>query len=394
MKTWAAIVATLLLMLSGCKAKDQDDAPNQEHASAREAPPSKAEHGLLRIEAEMLRDLKVTTAPVEERPGGEGVVLLGELHVNENAYAEIGSPVPARVIAVLVSSGQSISSGQALITLQSPELGKARSELIIADAKLQLARQTLERKRRLSGERIVSQREVQEAEATASAAEADVRAARAELRSLGVSIDTDDNLDSSQFTVRSPINGLVLERTAVRGQLADPAQPLFRIGDLSNLWLTVQAFERDAVRLKPGFPVRTTFAALPGRTFTGRVGLIGKQVNPQSRTIPVRVDVHNEGELLRPGMSASAWITPGADATKILAVPAAAMQRIGDEWVAFIPRSPDTFEIRHVGRGRDLGSEIEVLSGLKSGETVVVDGSFLLKAEADKARGEGEEHEH
>lgn len=394
MKTWAAIVATLLLMLSGCKPKDQDHAPNQEHASAREAPPSKAEHGLLRIEAEMLRDLKVTTAPVEERPGGEGVVLLGELHVNENAYAEIGSPVPARVIAVLVSSGQSISSGQALITLQSPELGKARSELIIADAKLQLARQTLERKRRLSGERIVSQREVQEAEATASAAEADVRAARAELRSLGVSIDTDDNLDSSQFTVRSPINGLVLERTAVRGQLADPAQPLFRIGDLSNLWLTVQAFERDAVRLKPGFPVRTTFAALPGRTFTGRVGLIGKQVNPQSRTIPVRVDVHNEGELLRPGMSASAWITPGADATKILAVPAAAMQRIGDEWVAFIPRSPDTFEIRHVGRGRDLGSEIEVLSGLKSGETVVVDGSFLLKAEADKARGEGEEHEH
>jgi len=70
------------------------------------------------------------------------------------------------------------------------------------------------------------------------------------------------------------------------------------------------------------------------------------------------------------------------------------MQRIADDWVAFIPRSPDTFEIRHVGRGRDLGSEIEVLSGLKTGETVVVDGSFLLKAEADKARGEGEEHEH
>ena len=394
MKKWAATVATLSLLLSGCKGNNQDHTPNQEQAAVRATVQSRSEPGLLRIEAEMLRDLKVTTAPVEERPGGEGVVLLGELHVDENAYAEIGSPVPARVIAVLVSSGQSISHGQALITLQSAELGKARSELITADANLQLARQTLERRRRLWGERIVAQREVQEAEATASSAEAEVRAARAELRSLGVSVDTDDNLDSSQFTVRSPISGLVLERTAVRGQLADPAQPLFRIGDLSNLWLTVQAFERDAVRLKPGFPVRTTFAALPGRTFTGKVGLIGKQVNPQSRTIPVRVDVHNEGELLRPGMSASAWITPGADATKILAVPTSAMQRIGDDWVTFVPRSSDTFEIRHVGRGRDLGSEIEVLSGLKSGETVVVDGSFLLKAEADKARGEGEEHEH
>ncbi len=394
MKIWITTVASLVLLLSGCKGNQESGAPNKEQAASPEEQQFKAEHGILHIEAEMLRDLKITTASVEERPGGEGMVLLGELHVNENAYAEIGSPIPARVLAVHAASGQSAFTGQALATLQSTELGKARSELITANAKLELARQTLERKRRLASERIVSQREVQEAEAAASATEADVRAARAELRALGVSMDLDDNSDSSQFSLRSSINGTVLERTAVRGQLADPAQSLFRVGDLSNLWLMVQAFERDAVRLKLGFPVRITFAALPGTTFTGKVGLIGKQVNPQSRTIPVRVNVHNEGGLLRPGMSASAWVTPGADATKILAVPAAAMQRIGDDWVAFIPRSSDTFEIRRVGRGRDLASEIEVVSGLKAGETVVVDGSFLLKAEADKARGEGEEHDH
>jgi len=395
MKPWITIVASLLLVLSGCKDKSEKPASQTKgQAPVPEVRQSEAGRGLLHIETEMLRDVKITTAPVEERPGGEGMVLLGELHVNENTYAEVGPPIAARVLAVHAASGQSISSGQPLATLQSTELGKTRSALITANARLELARQTLERKRRLSSERIVSQREVQEAEAEASAAEADLRAARAELQALGVSISLDDSSDSSQFTLRSPIAGTVLERTAVRGQLADPAQPLFRIGDLSNLWLTVQAFERDAVRLKPGFPVRTALAALPGRTFTGKVGLIGKQVNPQSRTIPVRVDVHNDGGLLRPGMSASAWVTPGTDAPKILTVPAAAMQRIADDWVAFIPRSPDTFEIRHVGRGRDLGSEIEVLSGLKTGETVVVDGSFLLKAEADKARGEGEEHEH
>jgi membrane fusion protein, heavy metal efflux system len=394
MKIWLTVVTTLMLVLSGCKGQqEQTSAPNNEQTPGTGMRPKPAQ-GLLRIEGEMLRDLKITTAPVEQRPGGEGIVLLGELHVNENAYAEIGSPIAARVIALLASPGQQISSGQALITLQSPEVGKARSELITADVKLQLARQALERKRRLSGERIVSQREVQEAEAAAAAMEADVRAARSELRALGASIDPDDKSDSSQFSVRSPISGLVLERTAVRGQLADPAQPLFRVGDLSNLWLVVQAFERDAVRLKLGLPVRITFAALPGRNFSGKVRLIGKQVNPQSRTIPVRVDVPNQGGLLRPGMSANAWVTPGADASKILAVPAAAMQRTAGDWVTFIPHSEDTFEIRHVGRGRDLGGEIEVVSGLKPGETVVVDGSFLLKAEADKARGEGEEHEH
>ena len=84
-----------------------------------------------------------------------------------------------------------------------------------------------------------------------------------------------------------------------------------KIHYLSNLWLVVQAFERDAVRLKLGPPVRITFAAVPGRTFSEKVRLIGKQVNPQSRTIPVRVDVPNEGGLLRPGMSANAWVTPG-----------------------------------------------------------------------------------
>jgi membrane fusion protein, heavy metal efflux system len=393
MKPWITLVVTLLVVLLGCKSKSEE-----RDSQAAEQPPEvrqpQAGTGLLRIDAEMLRDLKITTALVELRPGGEGMILLGELQVNESTYAEIGSPIPARVLAVHAASGQSISAGQTLATLQSAELGKARSELITANAKLELARQTLERKRRLANERIVSQREVQEAEATTAAAEGDLRASRAQLQALGVSTSSDGSSDSSQFDLRSPIAGTILERAAIRGQLADPARPLFRIGDLSNLWLMIQAFERDAVRLKPEYPVRITFAALPGRTFTGKVGLIGKQVNPQSRTIPVRVEVRNEGGQLRPGMSASAWVTPGTDATKILAVPAAAMQRIGDDWVAFIPHSSDSFEIRHVGRGRDLGGEIEVLSGLRTGETVVVDGSFLLKAEADKARGEGEEHEH
>jgi len=92
-----------------------------------------------------------------------------------------------------------------------------------------------------------------------------------------------------------------------------------KIHYLSNLWLVVQAFERDAVRLKLGLPVRITFAALRGRTFSGKVRLIAKQVNPQSRTTPVRVDVPNERGPLRPGMCANAWVTPGADASKILA---------------------------------------------------------------------------
>jgi len=373
---------------------------NRRNGEAAEMPSTsnlrqaQTEKGVLRIEPEMLRDLKLTTAPVEQRPGGEGSILLGELRVNENSYAQVGAPVASRIVALHAALGQTINVGQPLATLQSTELGKARSELITANARLELARQVLERKQRLASEHIVSQRELQEAEANVSSAKADVRAAGATLQALGVSLDSDETTDSSQYALRSPVRGVVLDRQAVKGQLAEPAQPLFRIGDLSILWLTVQAFERDAVRIKSGSPVRITFAALPGRTFTGKVALVGKEVNSQSRTILVRVDVKNPEGLLRPGMSATAWITPASDSRLILTVPAAALQRIEEAWVLFVPQSQERFEIRRVGRGRDLGGEVELLSGVKAGETVVIDGSFLLKAEADKSRSEGEEHEH
>jgi len=98
--------------------------------------------------------------------------------------------------------------------------------------------------------------------------------------------------------------------------------------------------------------------------------------------------------VLRPGMSANARLELTGPSQTILAVPAAALQRVGERWLAFVPGSPQEFEMRPVGRGRDLGNDVEVVSGLKAGETVVVEGAFLLKAEAEKRRGSGDEHGH
>ena len=90
----------------------------------------------------------------------------------------------------------------------------------------------------------------------------------------------------------------------------------------------------------------------------------------------------------------TAWAPVGKSTEKVITVPVAALQRIENEWLVFLPKGQDTFEIRSVGRGRELGTEIEIVSGLKAGEQVVVEGAFLLKAEAEKARSEGSEHEH
>jgi len=347
--------------------------------------------GVVTIDREMLRDLRLTTARAEARPAGEGVVVLGELKVDEDAYAEVGTPIVARVVRVHAAPGDVVREGQPLVELQSLELGKARAEHLTSRARAELARQALERKRTLVGERIAPARELEEAKAQAAAADADVRAARAALRALGVA---DSEAGDATFTLRAPLAGTVLERAAARGQMTDPARPLFRIADVSRFWLTAHAFERDALRVKPGGTARVTFAALPGRDFSGTVARIGSQVDTSSRTISIRIDLPNPDGILRPGMSANAWVPLGDDATSLVAVPAASLQRTAEGWSVFVPRDERTFEIRAVGRGRDLGGEVEIVSGLVPGETIVVEGSFLLKAEAEKARGEGEHHPH
>ena len=391
MKRLKLLFALVALILSSCSKAPEK---TKGEGAAEPAPASTVEktpENTLRIKQEMLRDLRITTATVEVRSGGERANLLGELQVNENAYAEVGVPIQARILSVLASPAQSVRKGEELAVLQSPELGKMRAELITAQAKLDLAQKTLARKRSLATEKIVPVRDVQEAEAGLATAEAEVRAVRTTLQALGAGAD---GPDGSQFTLRSPIPGTVIERTAMQGLMADPMRPLFRVADISRLWLTVHAFERDAVRVSTGSNCAVAFAALPGQTFRGRVTLVGKQVDVDSRTVPVRIEVENAQQLLRPGMSGTAIVPLGKDTERVVAIPVAALQRIENDWIVFIPTGKDSFEVRIVGRGRDLCGEIEIVSGLKAGEKVVVEGAFLLKAEADKLKGEGKEHAH
>ena len=154
----------------------------------------------------------------------------------------------------------------------------------------------------------------------AAEARASLRSARAAVGAYGVQTPTDDadGATSSSFVLSSPVNGAVIERAAVIGQMLDPATPAFRIGELSTLWLTVHAFERDAVRIEKGVAARLAFPALPGQNFRGAVAVVGRHVERESRTVPVRIDVRNAGNLLRPGMSATAALPVGGSGDPIL----------------------------------------------------------------------------
>jgi cobalt-zinc-cadmium efflux system membrane fusion protein len=384
-----------LLMVCGCSGKKTSDADRAPAEGAERAGSDTANGGkphahgpeMIKIAPDMMRDLRVTTGKAQARAAGETVSALGELRVNEDAYAEVASPVSARVTKVLVRPGDVVKAAQALAELSSPELAQGRAELEAARARLEIARKNAERKRALAADRLVPERDVIDAESALSEADAAAKVAASALRKFGAAAG------EAALAVKSPIGGTVIERSVVQGQLADPSKTLFRIGDLSTLWLHAHVFERDAVRVQTGRTATVTFAALPGKSTEAMIQWIGREVDASSRTIDIRLDVPNPDGVLRPGMSATVSLPlgetgPGA----VVTIPAAAVQRVGASWAVFIPHGTAEFAVRPIGRGRDLAGEVEVLSGLAAGDEIVIDGAFLLKAEADKASG-GAGHE-
>ena len=393
-RTLCLPAACALVMACGGGTENRATPPATESPVPTAEAHTEADANTVHIEEGMLRDLRITVDEVESRPGGEQITLLGELDVDQRAYAEVGVPVQARVMRLLANAGQTVRRGQTLAELTSPELGQARAEYLSAEARVMLADAALERKRGLAAEKIVPLREVQEAESQAAEARAALRTARAAIGAFGVEPPSSDTPEAaaSSFVLRSPVSGSVIERRAVVGQMLDPSTPAFRVGDLSTLWLTVHAFERDAVRIQNGTAARIVFPALPGQDFAGKVTVAGQHVESESRTVPIRIDVENMSGVLRPGMSATAVLPVGATGAPILTVPVAAVQRVRNEWCVFLPKGEGAFEIRRIGRGRDLAGEVEVLSGLRSGEQIIVDGAFLLKAQAEKGQAGHDEH--
>lgn len=395
------LITLLLFAASGCGREPAADAEHEdEHAHGEGesheehgAEPS-ARPGRLRVDPGMLRDLRITTTAAELRPASDTIGALGELQVDEDRYAEVGAPLPARVSQVLAAAGDQVQVGQSLVELDSPEVGRARASWLSAKARMDLAQRTLTRREGLAVEQIVSQRDLDTSRAELSDATAQLAAAEQLVSALGGS-GPGASRQATRFTLRAPIAGQVIERNLLRGRMVGPEQSLFVIADLRRLWLVAHTFERDAVRIRTGRSARASFPALPGQEFSGTVTRIGSRVDPASRTIDIRIELDNAAGLLRPGMSATALIPVGDDTQQVVTVPVAAVQRLAEGWCVFLPSPEDgVFETRAIGRGRDLGGEVEILQGVRAGERIVVDGAFLLKAEVEKSRGAGAEHHH
>ena len=276
-------------------------------------------------------------------------------------------------------------------------MGKARADYLSAAARATLADAALERKRDLAAEKIAPLREVQEAESEAAEARAALRSAQRRTRCVRRRSRRSSDADEAAIVdIRAAVPG-----RRHRDRAGGCRRPDARSGDAcvprsaisSTLWLTVHAFERDAVRIEKGVTARLAFPALPGQDVSGH----GRARRPAGRArIANGAGPDRRAQLRQRPAARHVGHRRGSGrrvrATPILTVPVAAVQRVRNEWCVFLPKDASTFEIRKIGRGRDLGGEVEVLSGLKAGETIVVDGAFLLKAQAEKGEAGHDEH--
>ncbi len=180
--------------------------------------------------------------------------------------------------------------------------------------------------------------------------------------------------------LRAPIDGVVVERSHAMGELVEKANAIYTISDPTDLWVLAEIKEVDISAVKVGQEASFTVLTYPGETFHGKVSRIANQVETDSRTVEARIEVDNADRRLKPGMFADVEITTTV-LNDVLVVPDSALQTDEDKQVVFIALDGNRFEKRTVRLGLERRNRVQILDGIKPGEKVVTEGSFILKSE-------------
>jgi membrane fusion protein, heavy metal efflux system len=180
--------------------------------------------------------------------------------------------------------------------------------------------------------------------------------------------------------LRAPIDGVITERKRTVGELVGEETEIYTISDPADLWVIAEIKERDIGAIEVGQDASFTVLAYPDQRFHGKVVLLGNRVEAEPRTMEVRIEVHNAGGRLKPGMFADVEIVTMIWPDTLL-MPDAALQTEGGEQIVFVALGDRRFEKRVVKTGMEQRGRVAVLEGVQQGENVVTEGSFILKSE-------------
>jgi membrane fusion protein, heavy metal efflux system len=310
------------------------------------------------------------------------LVLPAVVEADPARMVKVAPPTTGRVMSLDKDLGDPVKAGDLLFRLDSADLAQARSDAQKAASAQVLAAKALERQRQLGEADIAAQREVEQArdaldQAQSELTRADRRLAGLQAAAGGKSGRAGKDDGGAMLSVRSPVSGRVVDLAGAPGTFwNDATVPLMTVADLSKVFVTASAGEADLGKLFAGQPVQVRLGAYPGEIRSGSLRHVGDLLDPDTRRVKLRIAFDNADGRLKPGMFASAtFLSPARSG---LLVPIDAVVQSGLQTRVFVETAPWRFEPRVVQLGPRIGDRIEIASGIKSGERIVVHDGVLL----------------
>ena len=321
----------------------------------------------IQLDEKEQRDIGVETVEVRRRNLQRALMALAKVDEPETQRASISARISGRIDKLYLDfTGQQVRRGQAIASLYSPDVFSTAEEYRLA----------LENRKRLGTG----------AEPLAvSGADDLVNASRRRLELWGLTTQQIDEIASSakpqiELPIYSTVSGIVTERRVTQGQYVNAGEVLFTVTDLSTIWVKADVYQPDLPSVRTGQSVEITSESLPGTALHGRVGFLDASINPQTRTASARIEVPNPSMRLRPGMFVQVKFAAPAG-HDVLAIPRSAVLDTGMRKFVYVAKSNGEFEGRQVQLGPAGTDYYPVLAGLKEGERIVSQGSFLIDSQ-------------
>jgi len=365
---WLSLAgAALLMVLAGCS--------RDKTVSAGGGAQVAANTGSNEFTASDLKGIGTMTVHPTSIP--DYLDLPAHIEADPTKVVHVYPPAGGRIIEMKVRPWDHVQKEQPLAVIESADLSRAVADYRKAIADNEVKKNALERAQDLFDHHAIPEKDLQQAQADSRMSEADLAAAREQIRVFGM----DPDHASTELSIVAPRSGVILDIGAAPGEYSkslDAPQPLCTIADISTVWALGDIHEDDLAAAKAGQEATVTLSAYPGGHWSGRVSVVSDAVDPTTRTLRVRVVLGNPGERIKPQMFGSIRLLRAS--VQGIVVPASGVVREGNDAYVFVAIGQEKFERRSVTLGRTLGNSVEILKGVNAGDTIVSENPLLLRS--------------